>query len=508
MSTVDRSQEITVVLPGMERDAIYVESAEGFEALGQAYEFRIDVLSRDPLTLEPMLGGAAALKMRVLDEEAVVHGVIASAKMQNLTQNREFGYRFSIVPELAMLKYSAQNQVYGTDGDVTAVDIIEAELRDANKAGSNTASSRVPRSIEYAMMPVSDTYPKLDFVMQYRESDLNFICRLCEKFGIFFSFDHTGSREKVIFGDRREHFRKLAGRNLDETLPFRSNAQALGEGGFAIRSFNAEYAVQSGTVALREYNEETPKVNLAVSDNTSFAGQGVRTDYGENYRTASEGAFLAKRRVECLEAQRLKFRGMSNIPSIRPGLFFRLVDHPDNTVDGLYLITEVHHRITEPAPFGFGTSGKVTEPYENSFVCVPFDVGYRPPLKTPRPVVHGLLTAFIDGGSDGTSAQLDSYGRYKVRIQDEESALSNGRASHFLRKAEPYGGGDGCGSHSTLVNGTEVTLAFIHGDPDRPIIMGAVSNGEQSNPVTGRNQNVSHRTKTSSGVVFQIGGGS
>ena len=504
MANPEAPQEIGLTLPGMQRDDIHVESAVGFEALSQAYEFTVDVISRDPLSLEDMVGKSAKLEIRVLDEDTVVHGVIASAQTRDPTQNREFCYRFVIAPELAMLKYSGQNQVYGTDADVNVVEIVEKELGDANKSGSSTGSSRVARTIQYEMLADKSAYPKLDFVLQYGESDFDFLSRMCEKFGVFFSFDHGGDKEKVLFSDRKEHIRKLSGKTLSEELPYRGSAQIRSQGEFAIHSFNASYVVQTGAVHLREYNDVTPNVDLSVSETTSFTGQGVRVDYGQNYRTASEGQFLAKRRVELLEAERLTFKGESNIPIIRPGLFFKLIDHPIDDFEKLYIVTEVEHRIVELTPLGFSSPDKRSEPYTNRFTCVPYDAGYRPPLRTPKPVVSGLLIAFIDGEGDGKRAELDDYGRYRVRIMDEESGLSGGRASHLMRKAEPYGGGDGYGSHSTLLMGTEVLLGFLHGDPDRPVIVGALSNAEKSNPVNASNNNVSHRTKTASGIVMQI----
>lgn len=504
MANSESPQEIALTLPGMQRDDIHVESAVGSETLSQAYEFTVDVISRNPLSLEQMVGKSAKLEIRVLEEETAVHGVVASAQTRDPTQNREFCYRFVLVPELAMLKYSGQNQVYGTDADVNVVEIVEKELSDATKQGSSTGSNRTARTIQYEMLADKSAYPKLDFVLQYRESDFDFISRMCEKFGIFFAFDHSGDKEKVLFSDRKEHFRKLTGRNLSEELPFRGAAQIRSQGEFSIRSFNASYSVQSGSVHLREYNDVTPNVDLSVSDNTSFVGQGVRVDYGQNYRTAAEGQFLARRRIELIEAERLTFKGESNIPAIRPGLFFKLIDHPIADFERLYVVTEVEHRIVEQTPLGFSSPDKHSEPYANRFTCVPFDAGYRPPLRTPKPVVSGLLIAFIDGEGDGKRAELDEYGRYHVRIMDEESGLTGGRASHLMRKAEPYGGGDGYGSHSTLLMGTEVLLGFLHGDPDRPVILGALSNAEQSNPVSADNNTVAHRTKTPSGIVMQI----
>ncbi len=507
--SADTSQgHMTIELPGNPGEEIYVESLAGREALGQTYSFEVSLLSKKTIDLDALMGKTARLTLERAGESLAIAGVVGAARTGDPTPNREFNYYVVLEPELAMLRHSAQNQVYGTDKDVTVVDIIQGELSDANKSGSNTSASRVARQIQSELLVTASDYPKLDFVFQYCETDLNFLSRMCERFGIYFAFDHSGDREKVIFGDRKEHFSKLSGNRITEELPYRSKNQVMGTDNFGVWSFNADYKTRSGTIALREYNEETPKVSLSVSEDASFAGQGVTTLYGENYPAVSDGQFIVKRRVEQVEGQRLQFVGESNVPNVRPGLFFKLKDHPITDLDGLYIVISVEHACTVSTPIGFSSSGKEPAPYTNRFVCVPFDKGYRPPVVTPKPVIAGYMIASIDGESDGSRAELDDFGRYRVRILDEESGLLNGKASHHVRKMEPYGGGDGYGSHSTLLKGTEVLLGFLQGDPDRPVVLGAVSNGEQMNPVTSTNQNVAHRTKSASGIVFQISDGS
>lgn len=503
MNAMDTAQEISITLPGLNEGDVFADRVRGREALSTAYEFEVDVISDKVLNIGEMIGQAVTLKIRVLDEKAEVKGVVLKAGSLDPSQNRQFCYRFVIGPSLALMRYSAQNQVYGTDSDATVIDIVENELKDAVKAGSSTGGNRADRRIGYRMLAGGD-YPKLDFVMQYRENDFDFISRLCEKFGIFYAFDHDGSREDVLFCDRNVHFRQVAGQELTSDLPYRHGSMSTGDGRFAIRAFNSSYSASTDRVEMREYYEVTPSVDLSLSSNARFSGQGVGVLYGENYRTTAEGQMLARLRTEQLAAAQLVFEGESNIPLLRPGFFFRLVDHPDSTFETLYVITSVEHHITEPTPLGFTASDKRAEPYSNRFVCIPFDVPYRPALSTPKPVVDGVLIAFIDGDENSTKAQIDEYGRYHVRIVDEESGLSGGNASHLVRKAEPYGGGDQYGQHSTLLVGTEILLAFVNGDPDRPIILGALSNAEKTNPVVDSNANVAQRTRTSTGIVFEF----
>jgi type VI secretion system secreted protein VgrG len=63
--------------------------------------------------------------------------------------------------------------------------------------------------------------------------------------------------------------------------------------------------------------------------------------------------------------------------------------------------------------------------------------------------------------------------------------------------------GEGYGTHFPLKPGTEVAIAFVGGDPDRPIIVGAIPNALTPSPVTATNPGV-HRMRTSRGVTIDL----
>jgi len=341
------NQELSFTIKGLEDLKFYAESLSGREALSETYAFVVDVIARKPVDIEAVIGKPATITIKVAEEEAVINGIVSTAMATDPTASRDFCFRFTVEPEVSLMRLSGQNQVYSTETSVTVMDIVEKELSDANKAGSKTAGSRPSRTMNYEVLLDSASYPKLDFVMQYGESDFDFISRLCEKFGIFYMFDTSGSKETLLFCDRKEHFRKVDGRTVGLDLPFRGEMQTLSQGELAIRSFHAVCRAQTATVAMREYNDETPTVDLGVSHSAGFQGFGTRVDYGQNYRNPAEGRQLAQKRTELLETERLQYHGQSDIPNLRPGVFFKLVDHPDAALEKIYVVTEVQHDLTE-----------------------------------------------------------------------------------------------------------------------------------------------------------------
>ena len=110
-------------------------------------------------------------------------------------------------------------------------------------------------------------------------------------------------------------------------------------------------------------------------------------------------------------------------------------------------------------------------------------VQYRPACATPVPRIYSVENAVVDGEADTDYAQIDENGRYKVKIKFDEGALKNGKASTALRMMQPHAGNPE-GFHFPLRKGTEVILAFLGGDPDRPVIAGVGPNAVTPSPVT------------------------
>jgi hypothetical protein len=72
-----------------------------------------------------------------------------------------------------------------------------------------------------------------------------------------------------------------------------------------------------------------------------------------------------------------------------------------------------------------------------------------------------------------------------------------------MRKAEPYAGG-GNGMHFPLAPGTSVLIACINGDPDRPIIVGALPPSAEPSVVSASSPWV-NRIVSRTGVTVMMG---
>ena len=100
--------------------------------------------------------------------------------------------------------------------------------------------------------------------------------------------------------------------------------------------------------------------------------------------------------------------------------------------------------------------------------------------------MEGMHSALVMGpqsnaGTDikmqsGEEIYTDDLARVKVRFYWDWRAEATGGASVWARVIQPWAG-NGWGTQFIPRVGTEVAVAFVDGDPDRPIVIGGLYNG-------------------------------
>jgi type VI secretion system secreted protein VgrG len=261
------------------------------------------------------------------------------------------------------------------------------------------------------------------------------------------------------------------------------------------------------TVRLKDYNYRKPSLEVTADAVVDDKSSGEVYLYGEHFRSPEQGQRLAKIRAQELLCGKQTFNGESTVPYLSPGYTFTLGSHYRGSFNQKYLTVEMTH---EGSQSGFLTAGlqqalsaEEKKPfYRNQFSAIPAGVQFRPAQAAHKPRITGTLNAKIDAAGSGKYAELDERGRYKVILPFDLSGRKDGKASAWLRMAQPYAGQDH-GMHFPLHKGTEVLLTFIEGNPDRPVIAVAVPNTETPSPVTAADQTMAKIT-TSGGNKIHI----
>ena len=460
-----------------ESEALHDQRAELFELTGREelsklfeYEIRIACADAAGLDEREVLASPAALVFeRDGHETRRVFGVVSSVTDTLLTETDHAAYRLTFVPRAHRLSLAETSEVFM---EQSVPDVIRTKLERAGFGAQDQAFRLVA------------SYPKREYVVQYRETDLQFISRLAEHVGITFWFEHEGGRDVLVFGDANSGFRVPVGLG---PVPFHRRGERAGV--FALESATRRLPKR---YVVRDYNYRTPDVYLLASAEISRDGEGDVIEYGAHFKTQEEGQWIANVRAEEVRATGRVVSGESVVEALGAGTRFVLEGHP--RADGELLVLHVDHRARQTV-FGSGTGGDTG--YRNTFRAIPFKTTFRPPRVTPKPRVHGTITGVVESAQEGQYAELDGEGRYHVRSLFDMADAPQGKASRAMRMAQPHAGA-GYGFHFPLRDGVEVILTCIDGDPDRPIIAGAVPN-----PVTPSTVGAKNATRN----VIRTGGG-
>jgi type VI secretion system secreted protein VgrG len=118
--------------------------------------------------------------------------------------------------------------------------------------------------------------------------------------------------------------------------------------------------------------------------------------------------------------------------------------------------------------------------WRTMFRAMPTKHTFRMPRVTPKPFIRGPQTAIVTGKS-GEEIWTDQYARVKVQFHWDRYGSNDDTSSCWIRCAQPWAGKQ-WGSVFIPRIGQEVVVHFLEGDPDQPIITGAVYNGPDAQP--------------------------
>lgn len=494
--------DFAFTVEGQGPETFSVAGFTGTVALSALYRFDVTLCAARPsVDLAALARKPARLRLSTFGDVRDIHGIVAEAAYLGERAGIGSHYRIVLVPRLWLLTLSRQHQVYGTEAPQSAVDILTAELTGNGMRGPAAAAAAGLTQADYELR-LEGSYPERDHVVQHAESDFAFVSRLLEAQGIFYLFDQRDGGEVAVFADHNATFPDVEG---EDVLAYRP-AGGMVRGEPSVFRLSSRSRPLPKTVILKDYDYRLPRVPMQAEGSVDPSGTGVVVRYGDHFRTPEEGTRLARIRADALRCRQRVVSGVSDCVHVAAGRRLRFRDHPSAAFDGRFLVERVVHEGWDPAFGGRPSAGSGDAAgYVNRFEALDATRTYRPEARTPRPRSPGLSHARIDGAGDGARAELDSEGRYRVRLPWDLSDAPDGRASRPMRMMQPYGGGSQ-GTHFPLLKGTEVLLASIDGDPDRPIILGAAPNPAQPSQVTSANA-VRNQLRTTSGIELEMNDG-
>jgi type VI secretion system secreted protein VgrG len=478
--------EMTLESGDFSCERLRVHTFAGKEAISRLFEYDIEIVSVDgegPST-QTMVGARVTLVITRITTTGAggsrrLHGIVAEVEDLLSFHTEVRAYRLRVVPRAFALTLVRTQDILL---NLSVPDIVKGKL-EAVTLGDAMA------------LRLSGDYPVRDFVVQYKESDLAFVSRLTEHLGISFYFEQGEASETMVFADASAGFSQLDG----GAIPFRGRGEPTD-----VFSLHEKRSLIPAYYVVNDYNYRTPLLDLSAEQEISQGFAGGVIEYGTHHKTPGEGQTLARVRAEEQQAAELVYTGRSDVSGLGAGTRFTITDHPElGTLE--LLVTEIEHRASQ-AVVQTTAPGAAEQRYTNTFRAIPADRTYRPPRVTPRPRIAGLVTGIIDTppGSSGPAmyARIDAQGRYMVRFLFDTTPAGGRATSRPVRMLQNHAG-ENYGTHYPLKPGVEVLIGFIDGDPDRPLIVGAVPNPIKPSPVDSTNPGL-HRVKTLNGITVDM----
>jgi type VI secretion system secreted protein VgrG len=441
--------------------AAHCSSVRISEQLSAPFLYEVEIISETAaLPAVSSLGDALSIAVEVGTKKRYFSGIVTSLQSVGM-QGLNHVYRLRLRPWLWLLSRHTDCRIFQ---DAKVLDIVKTVFRDR---GFSDVEESLSRS-DYAVR---------GYTVQYRETDLNFVQRLLEEEGIYYFFRHEQGKHMLVLCD------SLSGQvktpfhtELPHLPPDRHRAALIDH----LDVWETIQDVESGAVALRDYDFEDPGGDLQVTKAQPEAhpyGNFEVFDYPGNYLKKALGDAYAAIRLEEAQATAQRCLAQGNAGGLLVGSNFTLSKHPDAAQNRDYLVVSQEMTVRGHTLESGGSTGDYCR---TSIVAIPSDRQYRPPRITQKPVVHGAQTAKVVGG-EGKEISTDQYGRVKLQFHWDRKSKGNLESSCWVRVSQAWAGAKFGSMHIPRI-GQEVIVEFLEGDPDRPIVTGRVYNRDQMPP--------------------------
>jgi type VI secretion system secreted protein VgrG len=413
------------------------------QVLGRPARFIIYPVDLDMDNLQRMFG-ANAEQFSSKPPAQTVHGIVTRFD-EFETSVDETRYRVTLEPKLADLDRGVTSRLFQRQ---SVEEIVTDTLRhEGYRAG-----------VDFVFR-LRGEYKRREYVTQYHETTFAFIQRICAEEGIWFRWEQKKDHAALVFGDDLDAYARK-----QRMTPYRRDSGLESVGADAIKALRRRTRRVPQAVKLHDYNHRQADVSLLVENNTApneTTTNAVDYHWGAHYETPEEGQRIAGLRHEAHLASQISFIGTGNPFGLEAGEVMQIDPVQVDAKYGIFITSVRSH-------------GARSKSYRVTFEGIPSDRVWRTPMESiPKPAIEGILPARVTSPGNYKYSYLTEEGWYVIKLPFDLDEWSPGGTSRPVRFAKPYSG-DNYGHHFPLIDSAEVALLFTAGDPNRPIIMGAM----------------------------------
>ncbi|HVK99308.1 MAG TPA: type VI secretion system tip protein TssI/VgrG [Dongiaceae bacterium] len=431
------------------------------ERFSAPFEIQLGLLSANAgLDSSSVIGQkvSIAIQYRGVDKPRYFHGRV-NRLLRGDMEGEMRRYRLSIVPGMWFMTQSSHNRIYENR---TALDIVNEVLKSYGDFCTVTPKTK-------------GSYLTREYCVQYGESDFAFVSRLLAEEGITYYFTFSKTDHTLILCDDVSGYMSCE----ESKVPYDLGSPEQS----GVQTWQREMQFHSNAYEMSDYNHDTPKNNYlqSVTTRNKFAqkpgSEPLREFSAYNFKVtsapihdfdATNNKQMTQRRLEGLECGHDIANGSSDCVTFQAGGRFTL-EHAVKSENGNYVITSIQHMAVD--------GNDQDAQYRNRFSCIPAAVPYRPMQEHFKKQMRGPLTAVVTSlNASESKADADPHRMVKVKFPWESQ-----KTSCWVRVAQLYAGSNWGASFVPRLN-QEVLVEFLNGDPDRPVIVGALYNKDNQGP--------------------------
>ena len=438
-----------VLATALPADTLVLSRFDGNEAMSELFEFRIEAVSlKSDIDFDLALGKSVTVRLTAADKkQRFFNGLLAEAR--DIGQSGDlYVYQLVVRPWMHLLSLTADCRVFT---DMSAKELVLkvfklhgfSDVRDETKFG----------------------YPMIEYSVQYRETALDFVDRIMEKWGIYYYFEHEDSKHTLVLADEyssHDPHPPLADvKFVSVTAAGRQEMQHLEE-------WSRGRVVESGVVTVTDYNYRTAGSDISAM-NMEVApyahGDMELYDSHGGYRGRDEGDRIGAVRLQSRQSLDARRTGSGSAVSLFPGALVEVRGLSNQGENQQYYVVACGHYYDGQS---FRSDGDEGTGYSGSFEFQPVYLPFRAEQVTPWPRISGVTSALVIGKGD---IDVDEDCRILVEFKwgrpDDKSRR--------VRVSMPWAGAGRGGLFIPRV-GDEILVSYEDGDPDRPIVTGSVYN--------------------------------
>ncbi len=534
-ASVSSVSGITAVLKpnGVEFKALTVLKFRYEEQLGQPFKIEIELeCTNEKLgTLSPNNVVGRDLLVTISDGQPIRY---FHAIMETFTAIDNHGafnrYRGTAVPWYSLLKLAEDSRIHTYTPKEESLD-VGTLLENICKGFGFVAAShalRVPTKPEPPVKPGDNTKKEITRT-QYCETYFQFLQRLLQQEGWYYYWTHESDKHTMnttAGSDTPPNFTNAKGHEYTTIKyePF-TGGNAATE---CIYEWSHEAAVQPVNFKLSDYNYSTSETELADHSDSHYPSSFkelcskdpfknlVISRHPGHFSKKGDGTsgYLVKQLMQQFECRQAFIRGKAASVGLAVGHKFkpswRRTDENPYSPDGQeYLTTKITLQIVRPHD---ESTHRKSHSIDCEFAAIQLSKSgtssYRPIYNVTEPRIFGVQSAVVCAATGGSkeseehgeppkpddhsekpiscdySKEVDSdtksgpYGRVQVKFhwcRGKNERTDWIRLTHLMA-------GNGWGEFHLPRPGDEVLVAFEHGDPDRPVIVGCLYNNNHAMP--------------------------